>query len=172
MNDIMHEHLNKLRIISKIRKGQKLDTTHGQLSVYEPGFLNWIYRRYYGDNKEESARFLQDFYKSLEQSAQQLISEIKINSSDEDRYNRLIYVAINLAEKIKVSLHGIECLSHTYMTFPKMTATLEGIVQDFAVVTYRQLIEVIPEEQMTKALRSKVLYNDMTLVDATEIAND
>jgi hypothetical protein len=53
-----------------------------------------------------------------------------------------------------------------------MTATLEGIVQDFAVVTYRQLIEVIPEEQMTKALRSKVLYNDMTLVDATEIAND
>lgn len=171
MNDIMHDHLNKLRIISKIREGQSLNTRNGQFSVYEPSIANWIWRKLAGDDKDEVVRCLQDFYRSLDQTVEQLIGEIKGETQDTARKNRLAYVAINLAEKIRSSIKGIECLSKTYTSYTKTTSTLEGIVQDFAIVTYKQLLDVIPVDKMTKVLRERVTYNDIILYDgATNIS--
>ena len=62
MNNIIHDHLNKLRLISKLRQGQSLDT-NGQLSVYEFSYMNWLWRKWHNSNKEEVVRYLQEFYK-------------------------------------------------------------------------------------------------------------
>lgn len=173
MNDIMHEYLNKLRIIGKIRKDEKLDTTNGQLNVYRPGWFNWIYRKYYGDNKEEGTRYLQDFFKSLDQTVEQLVSEINLYTPKQGqvttaRYNKLINIAINLAEKIKQSIHGIENLSHTYAAYPRTTSTLEGIIQDFALPTYKQLIDIIPSARLTKVLKERFKYGSIKDIESIQ----
>ena len=59
MNINLHEQLNKLRIISKLREGQSLYTKEN-ITVYEFSYLNWAWRKWYNDNKEEVVRYLQD----------------------------------------------------------------------------------------------------------------
>jgi len=169
MNNIIHEYLNKLRIISKIKAGQRLDTTNG-LSVYEEGWYNWLLRKYYHDNKDEGVRYLQDLYKAIDQSVEQLINDI-YTIADENKKNKKIHVAINLAEKIRSSIIGIENLAKTYHYYPKIVATLEGIVQDFAVPTYLQLLDYIPKHKLTKDLIGDIQFNGVSLMP-TSITDD
>ena len=161
MHNIMHDQLNKLRLISKLQEGQSLDTTNG-LTVYEFGIWNWAWRKWNRDNKDEVTRYLQEFYRSVDQSVEQLVSDIRC-SKDETKRKKFINIAENLAEKIKASITGIEKLSKTYSQYPKTTSTLEGIVQDFAIVTYKQLMEVIPVENLSKILKENILYNGILL---------
>lgn len=157
MNNTIHDHLNKLRLISKLKEGQSLDTTN-DLSVYEFTYLNWFWRKWRGDNKEEVTRFLQEFYRSVDQSTEQLINEIK-NCKEEQKKNKYIKVSINLAEKLKDSIHGLEILSKTYNNYPKTIAIIEGIIQDFAISTYSQLLEIIPQNKYGRELSSNVTYH-------------
>ena len=156
MNINLHEQLNKLRIISKLREGQSLYTKEN-ITVYEFSYLNWAWRKWYNDNKEEVVRYLQEFYRSVDQSVEMLIIDIA-RTTDETKKNKLLHVSINLAEKIKHSVSGVENLSKTYVSFPKITAMLEGIIQDFAAVTYKQLIEIIPKHMITRELSSNLTY--------------
>lgn len=156
MNINLHEQLNKLRIISKLREGQSLYTKEN-ITVYEFSYLNWAWRKWYNDNKEEVVRYLQEFYRSVDQSVEMLILDI-MRTTDETKRNKLLHVSVNLAEKIKHSVCGVENLSKTYAAFPKITAMLEGIIQDFAAVTYKQLIEIIPAEIRTRDLNSNMTY--------------
>lgn len=161
MNDTMHEHLNKLRIISKIRSGQRLDTTNG-LTVYEESFYNWFIRKYYHDGKDGSVRYLQDLFRGINQFVDQLVSSID-NARDSKRKARKMQVAINMAVLIKSSISGIENLSKTYVTYPKTTAMLEGIVQDFAVVSYVCLLIAIPVNMYVRPLRESISYHGVIL---------
>lgn len=164
MNNMMHEHLNKLRIISTIREGQKLNTSHGQLSVYEPGVINWFYRKWNNDSKDEGTNCLRTFYTNLDQAVEQHLNEIKnCEARENHKKKRLLYVASTIAEKIKLSIAGIEKLSKTYVEYPKTTSELEGIVQDIAIVTYKQLIENLPGEYITDKLKERITYNGTTL---------
>lgn len=157
MNNMMHDQLNKLRLISKLREGQSLYTVNG-LTVYEFSYWNWAWRKLYGDNKNEVTRYLQEFYKSTDQLVDQLVSDIK-TSKEDIKKEKLINVAANLAEKIKSSIVGIEKLSKTYAQYPRTISVLEGIVQDFAVVTYKQLIKAIPDVYLNKSLKENIIYN-------------
>jgi hypothetical protein len=161
MNNMLHEQLNRLRLISKLQEGQSLDTGNG-LTVYEFSYTNWLWRKWNRDNKDEVTRFLQEFYRSIDQSVEQLVGDIRL-TKDEHKKNKLLHVASNLAEKLKSSISGVEKLSRTYATYPKTTSTLEGIVQDFAIVTYKQLLEVMPRDKLTKSLKDNVTYNGMIL---------
>lgn len=161
MNNAMHDQLNKLRLIGKLQVGQSLDTSNG-LSVYEFGYLNWVWRKWNRDNKEEVTRYLQEFYRSVDQSVEQLISDIK-NTKDENKKKKLLHTATNLAEKLKASIGGIENLSKTYSAYTRTYTMLEGIVQDFAISIYVQLIEILPATYLTKSLKENVLYNGIIL---------
>jgi len=161
MNQVLHDQLNKLRLISKLKEKHSLETTGG-LSVYEPGYMSWFFRKWSHDGKDEVVRFLQEFYRSIDQSAEQLITDIK-TAKDETKRVRSLHVAVSLAEKLKTSIRGIEMLSKTYSQFAKTTAVLEGIVQDFAIVTYKQILDVIPKEQLSKSLRESITYNGVVL---------
>jgi len=164
MYGITYEHLNNLRIISKIRPGQRLDTTNG-LTIYEDGIINWLFRKYYRDTKDETVYILQNLYKSIDQCSEQLISDI-INIKDKNKLFKKITIAINLAENLKTSISGIENLSKTYSQYPKTVSVLEGIIYDIAIITYTQLIDNIPMDKLTKTLKENVLYNSNIIYDS------
>ncbi len=155
MNNVIHDYLNKLRLISKLKEGQSL-CVKDHVSIYEFNYVNWFWRKLYNDNKNEVARFLQEFYKSIDQSVELLVSDLKNKPKN-------ISVIINLAEKIKLSIHGIENLSKTYNNYPQIVAILEGIIQDYAISSYKQLLENIPVNCRTKYLNDDVMYNETVL---------
>lgn len=158
MNAIIHDYLIKLRVISKIRRGQRLDTTRG-LTVYKEGIIQWFYRKWCHDNKDETVRILLDLYRSIDQSVGQLIMEIKNKQNTKNTKTRKIQIATNLAMKIKTSITGIENLAKTYIHYPKITATLEGIVEDIAIATYKHLLTEIPKDKLPKTLKENIVYN-------------
>ena len=156
MNDVMHGLLNKLRIISKIKEGQKLDTSNG-LSVYDDGWFNWFLRKWNRDNKDEGIRFVLDLYKSLQQSIETIINESKV-SHPESKKSMAIYVLINAASELKASIRGLDNLCKTYAKFPTAVAAIDGILKDYVIVTYSSLLEAIPADKLTKDLKESITY--------------
>lgn len=156
MNDVMHDLLNKLRVISKIREGQKLDTSHG-LNVYNEGWINWVLRKWNRDNKDEGIRYLRDLYKALQQSVETIINESKHSSSDSKK-SMAIYVLINAASELKASVRGLDSMCKTYTGFPTTIASLDGVLKDYVIVTYSSLMEAIPKDKLTQELRESITY--------------
>ena len=142
MDDILHEFLNKLRIISKIKPGQRLSTID-DLNIYVEGYFQWLKRKYYYDGKDTTARVLLDLYRSIYQYTEQLINEIT-NTKSENIKQQKITTAINLAEKISTSIKGLENLTKTYNNYPKTRSAIEGIVCDYAIVIFKLLMKNIP----------------------------
>jgi len=157
MNDVMHDLLNKLRIISKVRENQKLDTSNG-LNVYTDGWVNWMLRKWHRDNKDEGIRFLRDQYKALQQSIETVINELR-HSPSETKKAMATYVLINAASELKASVRGLDNLCKTYTNYPTTVAALDGILKDYVIVTYSALIEAIPPDKLTKDLRESITYN-------------
>ncbi len=161
MNDLMHDLLNKLRVISKIDEGQKLDTTNG-LTVYTESWVNWILRKWYHGNKDDDIRYLRDLYKSLQQSVETIINETKMSPSDSKK-SMATYVLINAATELKSSVQGLSNMCKTYAKYPTAVASLDGILKDYIIVTYSSLIEAIPEDKLPKNLRESIIYGGVTV---------
>lgn len=161
MNDIMHDLLNKLRIISKIKEGQKLDTANG-LNVYTEGWMNWLLRKWNRDNKDEGIRYLRDLYKALQQSVETVINESK-HSSSEAKKSVATYVLINAATELKASVKGLDNMCKTYANFPTTVASLDGILKDYVIVTYSSLMGAIPSDKLTEDLRESITYGGVVL---------
>ncbi len=168
MNNTMHSLLNKLRIISKIRPGQRLDTTN-ELTVYEEGWTSWIYRKWYRDNKDETIRVLQDLYKSIEQHTEQLISSVSTSSP---LYLKKIRVIINLAKQLYLSIEGLDNLAKTYSNYPKVVASIEGIIQDYAIASFAILIASIPEDNLLPVLKRDITFNGSVCYDNPNKVHD
>ncbi len=166
MTEVMHDLLNKLRVIGKVREGQKLDTSNG-LNVYTDTWANWIFRKWNRDNKDEGIRFLQDLYRSLQQSAETVITELKI-AVDETKKAKAIYVLINTATELKTSIKGLDNLAKTYSNFPTTLASLEGILRDYVIVTYTALLDAIPEDRLTKSLRESITYGNVVVYNGKD----
>ena len=157
MNDSMHDLLVKVRIIGKIREKQKLEVRNG-LNVVDTGSWSaWFYRKLSWDSKHECTRFLRDLYRSLEQSVDILINEMK-RSKDEVKKSKLTYVMINVAIDIKNSIKGLDFLSKSYTDFPSTTAAIEGIIRDYVIVIYNSLLENIPKDKLTDQLKEPIIY--------------
>ncbi len=156
MNDIMHELLTKLRVISKIREGQKLDASNG-LTVYTDGWINFFLRKWNRDNKDEGVRVLRDLYKALQQSVETIINESKHSPSDSKK-SMAIYVLINAASELKSSIRGLDNMCKTYAGYPTTIASLDGVLHDYVLVTYSSLLEAIPHNKLTPELRESITY--------------
>lgn len=168
MNDVMHEFLNKLRIISKLREGQKLDTTNNALYIYSDGWFNWAIRKWYRVNKDESVRYLRDLYKSFGQSVENIISEAK-SCTNETRKSQAIYVLINAATELRASIQGLNALSKTYEGFQVTKAALEGILRDYVMVTYSLLVESIPENRRPKEFNQSIMYDGQVIIKGKDV---
>lgn len=161
MNNTLHQHLNHLRLIGRIREGQRLDTTK-DITVYDDTILSWVMRKWNHDGKDEGVRFLRELYSSINQSTDQLIIEM-LNAKSPVKKQRKLSVVVNLAKNIKSSIVGVENLSKTYSDFPKTNAQLEGIIQDYAITTYQHLVENIPADKLPVELTEDIRYNTKLL---------
>lgn len=157
MNEIMHRLLNELRVIGKIKEGQKLDTSNGTLYVYSDGWVSWFTRKWYRDSKDECVRHLRDLYRSFGQSVETIINEATTCTND-TRKSQAIYVIINAATELRASIKGLDSLSKTYMSYPTTVAALEGILRDYIIVTYSLLLEAIPENRIPKEFKEPITY--------------
>lgn len=167
MNNIMQDHLTNLRVIGKIQEGQSLDTTK-KLSVYEPTWWNWVFRKWGSDGKVEVVRFLREFYRTLDQSTEQLINDYN-KAHDESKKGKYLENAINLAYQIRNSLAGVNNLTKTYKKFPDVVADLESITQDVAIITYKQLLAIIPKEK-AKSLQNTININGMVVYEGIDFS--
>lgn len=153
MNNTIHDQLNKLRIISKIKEGNSL-TTNPQLEIYTPGYFSWIFRKIHQDSKDEVIKYLQEFYRAVDQSVEQIIGEI---TCKRDR-KRSIMIATSLSDKIHISIYGLEHLVKTYHKYPTTVSVIEGIIQDYALVSYKKLIDTVPIEYHTDIMNTSIRY--------------
>lgn len=166
MNNILHDQLNTLRLLSRLKEGQSLYISNG-VTVYEFSYFYWAYRKLAGDNKNEVTRWLQEFYKSIDQSADQLICELRSIKDDTKRRKTLLIVR-SFALVLKDSIRGIENLSKTYSQYPKTISILEGVIKDYLLFTYNQLIEVVPPELMVRELTVPITFNGLPITGKTD----
>ena len=168
MNDVMHELLNKLRIIGKIKEGQKLDTSNGGLHIYTDSWTAWALRKWNRENKDEGIRYLRDLYKSFGQSVETVINEA-ITGKNETRKSQAIYVLINAATELRASIRGLDALSKTYVGYPTTVAALEGILRDYVIVTYSLLVEAIPESRRPKEFKESIMYTGQIIIKGQDV---
>lgn len=160
ISDILHDMLNKLRIISKIKEGQKIDTSDG-LNVYNDGIINWLFRKYTRNNKDENVKYLSDLYKQLQQTIETNLNELS-NSGDTKKI-KLLRILTTSALELRSSIKGLENLSKTYYNYPSTLASLEGILKDYIVVIYSSMLEAIPEDIIPNELLAPIIYNGYTV---------
>jgi hypothetical protein len=157
MENMMHTYLIKLRVISKIPEHGRLDTTHNDLNIYYGGLVCWVFRKMYGDNKENSTKYLMDLYKEINSFTDQLMYNVSMETN-EILKKKKIYMLISLAEKLKTSLNGIRNLIGTYKNYLKIISLLENLEQDIIIPQYRLLLKFIPEQYHTDILKSPISY--------------
>ena len=162
MDTILHGYLCKLRIISKIPVGGKLDTTQNNLDIYNNGMFNWIYRKIYGDNKENATKYLIDLYREINSFSEQLMDNIE-SEKNVARERRKIIMLVSLTEKMKESINGIRNLIGTYKAYLKIVSLLECLEQDILIPQYRILLKFIPDQYYTDILRLPISYSHVHL---------
>ena len=157
MENILHSYLCKMRIISKIPENGKLDITRNEVNIYYGGIVGWVYRKAYGDNKNNAVKFLLELYKEINSFSDQLIYNITTENSSEIKHKKIIML-VSLTEKIKESLNGIRNLIGTYKDYHKIVSMLECLEQDIIIPQYHNLINFIPKENHTKILQEPIKY--------------
>lgn len=178
MNNIMHQQLNQLRVISLFKEGDKARLENGFLTIEDKSWLSWIKRQKWlqpwsveHDSKEETVRYLQQFYVSICQTSEQILSEI-IHSAADKKKDKIILAIISLAEKLYMSITGIDNLSKTYRFYPKQCAELKGIIDDYARPTLQLLIPCIPSDKMPRVLAEYIEELALTSIGKINNADD
>jgi hypothetical protein len=157
MNNILHQHLNQLRVIALFREGDKARIESGSLTVDpRPNYgIAWLRRQwwtpwgmlYSPPCKDETVRYLQQFYISICQLAEQILAELDADKrADERRRSRLIDAAQSLEKHLRESVDGLRALAKTYEEFPKQHSELTGIINDYAEPAIRMLNGVLPRQ--------------------------
>ena len=151
MDDSLQQYLIKLRIIARIDVNQRLDTTNNAVRIYGNSWLDWGIRKICSDGKKETFRYLQNLYREIDQQADQLIN-LLVNSKDDIKQKKALRDCVTLAEKIKLSIRGLNNLYNTYKGYQDVQAGIESIREDFALRTYDTLLETIPADKLTEIL--------------------
>ena len=157
MENILHLYLCKLRIISKIPIGGKLDISHNDINIYYGGIVGWMLRKAYGDNKDNAAKYLIDLYKEINSFSDQLMYNID-NENNSITNHKKINMLLSLTEKLKESLTGIRNLIGTYKQYLKVISLLECLEQDVIIPQYRTLLKFIPKQYYTDILKSPITH--------------
>lgn len=157
MENMMHNYLVKLRVISKIPEHGKLDITHNDLNIYYGGMVGWIIRKIYGDSKENSTKYLIELYREINAFSDQIMYNISMEQNDILKRKK-IAMLVSLAEKMKSSLIGIRNLIGTYKDYLKIISLLENLEQDILIPQYKILIKFIPDKYHTEILKLPISY--------------
>ena len=158
MEIILHNYLTKLRITAKIPENGRLDTTQNDLNIYYNSLTNWCLRKFRGDSKECTTKYLVSLYREINAFSDQLMYNITTEENQIQK-NKKITMLISLTEKIKESLTGIRNLIGTYKSYLKVVSELECLEQDIILPHYYSLKKFIPIESHTDIIKSDILYS-------------
>lgn len=158
MDHILHTYLTRLRIISKCPVNGKLSTIHNDLNIYYGGIVDWLYRKVYGDNKDNATKYLIDLYREINSFSDQLMYNIETEQS-EIRKRKKTTMLVSLTEKLKESLTGIRNLIGTYKDYLKIVSLLECLEQDVIIPQYQILLKFIPLSYHTEILKTAITYS-------------
>jgi len=154
MNNIIHNYLNQLRVISLFNEGDKARIENGFLTVDNKNWFNWIKRQKWLfpwsvdiDSKEETVKHLQNFYISVSQSIDQIIIEID-NTKDKIKYDKLLITTVSLLDKLILSIKGLHNLANTYKNHPRQYAEIHGIIDDYINPSLQLLYKNIPKDKL------------------------
>lgn len=167
ISELLHEPLNKLRIIAKIKPGQKLNTIN-QFDIYTDSLYNRLVRMLSRENRFENTRYLQNFYKNVFDLSDNLIKEYK-NINDTNKKKYMLQTIINVASELKESVTGLNNLLETYQTSEKTVAEIDGIIKDYFIITYNALLESLQPAELSDALKKPVIFNNKVIITGTEI---
>jgi hypothetical protein len=142
MENRLHLYLYKLRIVSKIPVGGKLDITYNDINIYYGGFIGWVYRKLSGDNKDNAAKHLIDLYKEINEFGDQLMYIIQ-SETNKILIIKKLNMLVSLTDKLKESLVGVRNLIGTYKQYLKVVSLLECLEQDVIIRQYNALIDFI-----------------------------
>jgi len=145
MDSVLHTYLTKLRIISKIPERGRLDTTQNDLNIYYPTVANWMWRKFNGDSKDSTTKYLLVLYRDINTFSEQLMHSITTENNTTSK-NRKIIMLVSLNEKIKESINGIRNLLETYKDYLKVVSLLECLEQDIIMPQLNILKKFIPLE--------------------------
>lgn len=141
ISDTLHEQLNQLRTIAKIQSGQKLSLANGRVSIYtDKSYTGWLWRVWYGDSREETIKFLQKLYKSINEISRQLSDSLQ--TGDIDHCIGKAQVAKNLLAELVRAKDGLENLAKTYHAYPDIVSRIEGIIIDYSSPAIHSLASV------------------------------
>ena len=158
MENILHQYLTKLRIISKIPENGRLDTTKNDLNIYNNTIIDWCWRKLSGDSKECTAKYLVELYREINSFSEQIKYNI-VTETESTQKNRKLTMLVSLTEKIKESLIGVRNLINTYKTYLKIVSVLECLEQDIILPQYYSLKKFIPVEFHTEILKSEITHS-------------
>ena len=158
MESILHNYLTKLRIIAKIPENGRLDTTQNDLNIYYNSLTNWCWRKFSGDSKDCTTKYLVSLYREINAFSDQLMCNITTEQNPTQK-NRKLTMIISLAEKIKESLSGVRNLIGTYKSYLKVVSVLECLEQDIILPHYYSLKKFIPIENHTDIIKSDISYS-------------
>jgi hypothetical protein len=161
MENITHNYLTKLRIISKIPINGRLDITQNDLNIYHWSILNWTWRKIYGDSKENTAKYLTDLYREVNSFSDQMMHNITTEQMETHK-NRKLTLLISLTEKVKQSITGIRNLIDTYKGYLKVVSQLECLEQDIITPQYNLLKSFIPESMHTHIIKTPIVQTHFT----------
>lgn len=157
MDAILHSYLTKLRIISKIPANGKLDITNNDLNIYYDSVVNWMLRKFHGDNKYNATKYLTEIYREINLFSDQLMYNIESEINTNEKLKKM-NMLISLAEKLKESMSGIKNLMGTYKEYVKVISSLECLEQDIILPQYNTIKKFIPENYHTTILKTPLLY--------------
>lgn len=159
---LAYNYITKLRIISKIESGGKLNTINNKLDIYKNGIKNWLKRNYYGDGRKQTVLYLKHLYKEIRLFSNSLINNIHYEKESLD-VDRKLDLLISLAEQIRESIIGIKNLKETYKNCPRTLASLECIENDCALTLYKYIKLFIPKDKYTEILKKPIILDVETI---------
>jgi hypothetical protein len=175
MNNIIHNYLNQLRVISLFNEGDKARIENGFLTVDNKNWFNWMKRQKWlfpwsvdVDSKEETVKHLQHFFISVSQSIDQIIIEID-NTKDKNKYDKLLIITVSLLDKLISSIKGLHNLANTYKNYPRQYAEIHGIIDDYINPSLQLLYKNIPKDKLTNLQSLNTELNNEIFKDEIKI---
>lgn len=120
--DTNNEIISKLKFISKLKKGEKINTKH--MFVQPTGFSTFVSRTFFNqDNRGNALSFCQE---TITRSFELLVTYERSDKQDEKvMFNHLLY-------DLEMSMNGLQHLKITYITDTKFCCDMDTLLQIMA----------------------------------------
>ena len=122
--------LIKLKNISKIQPGKRVDTSNGEIKMYKGGFLEFLNRWRYGDGRDKAVKSFIEIYKDTSNITDHIM-ETKIFDGK---------MLSNIKDHMKESLNGLQNFENTYSKDSNVSSQIT-VIRDMIIYPQIEKIE-------------------------------